>query len=55
MQVTDAASNITGMTYAQLGRKMAMPDPDIGSWSYGYDAAGNLTSQRDGRNQWPRR
>ncbi|MEZ4770438.1 MAG: hypothetical protein R2844_18675 [Caldilineales bacterium] len=23
-----------------------------GSWSYGYDAAGNLTSQRDGRNQW---
>ncbi|MCO5245534.1 MAG: hypothetical protein M9927_17235 [Anaerolineae bacterium] len=52
MQVTDAASNITGMTYDPLGRKMAMTDPDMGSWSYGYDAVGNLTSQRDGRNQW---
>ncbi|MCB9132116.1 MAG: RHS repeat protein [Anaerolineales bacterium] len=52
VQVTDAASNITGMAYDPLGRKMAMTDPDMGSWSYGYDAAGNLTPQRDGRNQW---
>ena len=29
-----------------------MIDPDMGSWQYQYDAVGNLTGQRDGRNQW---
>ena len=29
-----------------------MTDPDMGSWTYGYDNAGNLTSQRDGANRW---
>ena len=35
----------TTMTYDELGRKTAMVDPDMGSWSYGYDPAGNLTEQ----------
>ena len=34
-------------TYDGLGRKATMQDPDMGAWSYSYDLAGNLTSQRD--------
>ena len=50
--VTDAANNVTTITYDLLGRKQTMLDPDMGSWQYQYDAVGNLTGQRDGRNQW---
>ncbi|WP_343423753.1 hypothetical protein [Candidatus Amarolinea dominans] len=35
-----------------MGRKTGMTDPDMGSWTYGYDNAGNLTSQKDGANRW---
>lgn len=28
-----------------------MSDPDMGAWDYAYDATGNLTKQRDARNQ----
>jgi YD repeat-containing protein len=28
-----------------------MNDPDMGSWSYAYDALGNLTYQRDAKGQ----
>lgn len=45
--VTDAANNLTTMTYDALGRKTGMLDPDMGPWSYTYDAAGNLTEQFD--------
>ncbi|MCW5852069.1 MAG: RHS repeat protein, partial [Anaerolineae bacterium] len=38
-------------TYNLLGQKTAMSDPDLGAWSYDYDAAGNLTRQTDARNQ----
>ena len=51
-QVTDAAGNVTSMGYDLLGRKTAMSNPDMGQWQYQYDAAGNLTAQRDGRNLW---
>lgn len=34
-----------------LGRKLTMHGPDMGSWSYTYDAAGNLASQTDAKNQ----
>jgi RHS repeat-associated protein/uncharacterized repeat protein (TIGR01451 family) len=37
----------TWMTYDHLGRKTAMTDPDMGTWWYGYEAAGNLISQTD--------
>ncbi len=49
--VTDAAGNVSTMSYDLLGRKVAMHDPDMGDWSYGYDAVGNLTSQTDAKGQ----
>ena len=33
--------------YDALGRKSQMTDPDMGTWQYEYDEAGNLTQQRD--------
>jgi YD repeat-containing protein len=32
--VTDAANNLTTITYDLLGRKQTMIDPDMGSWSF---------------------
>jgi RHS repeat-associated protein len=46
-QVTGSLGHITNMTYDKLGRKTVMTDPDMGTWSYVYDNAGNLISQRD--------
>ena len=37
------------MTYDNAGRKLEMDDPDMGGWSYAYDALGNLTQQTDAR------
>jgi YD repeat-containing protein len=39
----------TTLTYDPAGRKIALAGPDMGSWSYTYDAAGNLRSQSDAR------
>ena len=39
----------SGITYDQIGRKLSMNDPDMGAWSYSYDAIGNLTGQVDAR------
>ncbi len=39
----------TILTYDLAGRKTQMVDPDMGTWQYGYDATGNLTSQTDAR------
>jgi RHS repeat-associated protein len=41
----------TTMTYDGYGRKLTMNDPDMGNWSYAYDAAGNLTRQKDAKGQ----
>ena len=46
-KVTDAADNITTISYDELGRKTSMTDPDMGSWSYSDDAVGNLVEQTD--------
>jgi RHS repeat-associated protein len=49
---TYTAGNITtGMDYDMLGRKEGMDDPDMGAWSYEYDAPGNLVSQTDAKEQ----
>lgn len=32
--------------------KTSMHDPDMGNWSYYYDANGNMTSQLDAMGQW---
>jgi len=49
--VTDNKSNITTITYDNLGRKIAMNDPDMGKWQYGYDGNGNLIWQQDAKTQ----
>ena len=50
-KVTDAAGNLTTISYDDLGRKTSMTDPDMGSWSYSYDAVGNLIEQTDAKGQ----
>ena len=50
-KVTDAANNLTTISYDELGRKTSMTDPDMGSWGYSYDAVGNLTQQTDAKSQ----
>ena len=42
---------VTTLTYDYAGRKLSMNDPDMGAWSYAYDALGNLTRQKDAKNQ----
>ncbi len=46
-RVTGADSTSTSMTYDTLGRKTDLSDPNMGAWSYTYDAAGNLLTQTD--------
>jgi len=49
--VYDPANNRTQIWYDTLGRKTSMSDPDMGNWSYAYDAVSNLKRQTDARNQ----
>lgn len=47
----DAAKTVTvSMDYDIRGRKIAMTDPDMGTWSYDYNAAGELVKQTDATN-----
>jgi len=46
-----SADLITHVGYDILGRKTSMNDPDMGSWTYAYNAAGELISQTDARLQ----
>ena len=50
-RLTDAyyGSAHTGLTYNYAGQKVSMADADMGSWSYTYDAPGNLKTQTDAR------
>jgi RHS repeat-associated protein len=41
----DPNGNMVEITYDNRGRKTASVDPDMGSWSYGYDGFGDLISQ----------
>ena len=41
----------TSMTYDIRGRKLTMDDPDMGAWSYAYNALGELTGQTDAKTQ----
>ena len=36
----------TTLAYDLAGRKTSMDDPDMGEWSYTYDALGNLLPRR---------
>ncbi len=42
----DALQNSVALTYDVRGRKIGMNDPDTGTWSYDYDAAGDLVWQQ---------
>ncbi|EGG95528.1 Rhs family protein [gamma proteobacterium IMCC1989] len=46
----DASTTIT-LSYDEFGRKVGMDDPDMGVWSYVYNAFGQLISQTDAKNQ----
>ena len=46
-----AQGNATSIGYDLAGRKVSMTDADMGSWSYTYDAAGNLARQKDAKSQ----
>jgi len=50
-KVTDPLGNEVTMQYDLRGRKIAMNDPDMGAWSYGYDALGQLKTQTDAKGQ----
>ena len=50
-RVTDEYGNLTEITNDTLSRKTSMHDPDMGYWTYQYDANGNLISQTDAKNQ----
>jgi len=50
-KVTDDQNNVTEIFYDSLSRKIAMNDPDMGSWAYIYDANGNLLTQTDAKGQ----
>jgi RHS repeat-associated protein len=50
-QTTDVAGNTTTMTYDRRGRKIAMNDPDLGTWRYAYDGLDQLLCQADAKGQ----
>jgi RHS repeat-associated protein len=45
--VNNPNQTVSSMYYDEFGRKSAMDDPNMGSWSYKYDQAGNITEQQD--------
>lgn len=56
LKAIDPAGNEVVHTWDDLGRRLTLKDPDLGgfankSWSYVYDANGNLTSQTDPKGQ----
>lgn len=51
ISVEDVAGNVSTMTYDDLGRKIAMSDPDKGDWQYEYNAFGELVLQIDAKHQ----
>ncbi|MBI3035441.1 VCBS repeat-containing protein [Candidatus Woesearchaeota archaeon] len=46
--IRDTYGNEFNFTYDSLGRKIKLKDPDLGTWTYSYDLAGNLISQVGG-------
>jgi YD repeat-containing protein len=45
--ITDAQGNVTRTIFTSSGRKKQAIDPDLGTWSYTYDHAGNVITQTD--------
>ena len=51
IRITDAVGNVLETRLDMLGRKVSYHDPDMGLWTYVYDANSNLTSQTDTKGQ----
>jgi len=51
VQGHDAADITTTVAYDQRGRKTSMSDPDKGTWTYEYNAIGELFRQTDAKQQ----
>ncbi|WPB79518.1 FG-GAP-like repeat-containing protein [Archangium violaceum] len=50
-RVTDAAGNVTSVSWDSLGRKLVGCDPDTGCSSFTHDAAGRVLTYRDAKGQ----
>jgi RHS repeat-associated protein len=51
VRVTNAAGNVTTVSWDSLGRKLVGCDPDTGCSSFTYDAAGRVLTYRDAKGQ----
>src|SRR6266478_5580408 len=49
--ITDSASNQSGLFYNLVGEKVAMADPDMGYWQWALDATGRPKVQTDAKQQ----
>src|SRR5262249_33941365 len=49
--VDATGKNIVSATYDPRGRKISSTDPDLGTWTYGYDVLGELKTQTDAKSQ----
>ena len=49
--ITDNAGNKIAMFYDLRGRQVALADPDMGFWQWGYDLDGRLKTQTDAKGQ----
>jgi len=49
LKQVNAPGSQLSMTYDRKGNKIGMIDPDMGTWSYVYDALGQLRRQEDAR------
>ncbi|WP_326543927.1 Ig-like domain-containing protein [Pseudorhodoferax sp.] len=51
LRFTDARGNQTQVSYDVLGRKTALADPNLGSWTYAVDPLGQTYRQQDAKGQ----
>ncbi|CAA6816961.1 MAG: Unknown protein [uncultured Sulfurovum sp.] len=51
LSTTDSGGNVIRMEYDDAGNKDKMIDPDLGTWTYGYNALGKMTSQSNALSQ----
>jgi RHS repeat-associated protein len=49
--IVDHAGNSMVMFYDLRGQRVALADPDMGLWQYGFDLAGRLKTQTDAKGQ----
>jgi RHS repeat-associated protein len=50
-ETIDPLGNVIHMETDSLGRKIRLDDPDLGTWTYGFDGADRITAQMDANKQ----